>query len=110
MKRIKLKESDIKRIVKRVIKESPEDAPFGWYGSGNSEEGKEEGDKEEWKDKLHQRLWQAIEDIDEERETQAAVKLSTEDVVDVLESMINSLDPIEDNYDEESGAWFGQNL
>jgi uncharacterized protein YpbB len=87
---IKLKESDIQRIVKRTINE--------------------QDNKEEWKDKLHQRLWQAIEDIDEERETQAAVKLSTEDVVDVLESMINSLDPIEDNYDEESGAWFGHNL
>lgn len=49
-------------------------------------------DKEEWKDRLHQKLWMAIEDIDEERETQAAIKLNNEDVIDVLLSIVNSLD------------------
>jgi len=35
---IKLNENDIENLVKKIIKESPEDAPFGWYGGGNSEE------------------------------------------------------------------------
>jgi len=64
--------------------------------------------KEEWKTKLHQRLWKAIEYVDNERETEAAVKLSNEDVVEVLQNMVNTLDPIENHYDEESGRWYGQ--
>jgi len=38
---IKLNENDIENLVKKIIKESPEDAPFGWYGGGNSEENDE---------------------------------------------------------------------
>ena len=62
MKRIKLKESDIKRMVKRI--------------------------------------WQTIEDIDDDRETEASIKLSNEDVIDVLLSIVNSLDDIDD-YDDD---------
>ena len=69
---IRLKESDIQRMVKRTINE--------------------QDNKEEWKNRLHQRLWQAIEDIDDDRETEAAIKLNNEDVIDVLLSIVNSLD------------------
>jgi len=68
---IRLKESDIQRMVKRTINE--------------------QDNKEEWKNRLHQRLWQAIEDIDDDRETEAAIKLNNEDVIDVLLSIVNSL-------------------
>ena len=80
MKRIKLKESDIKRMVKRTLIE--------------------QDNKEEWKDRLHQRIWQTIEDIDDDRETEASIKLSNEDVIDVLLSIVNSLDDIDD-YDDD---------
>ena len=85
---IKLKESDLERLVNKIIKE--------------------DDNKEEWKTKLHQRLWKVIEYVDNERETEAAVKLSNEDVVEVLQNMVNTLDPIENYYDEESGRWAGQ--
>jgi len=70
---IKLKEQDLEKLVKKIIKE--------------------DDNKEEWKTKLHQRLWKAIEYVDNERETEAAVKLSNEDVVEILESIIDSLSP-----------------
>ena len=66
---------------------------------GNSDN-EEDYDKEEWKNRLHQRLWAAIEDIDDDRETEAAIKLNNEDVIDVLLSIVNSLDDIDD-YDDD---------
>ena len=36
------------------------------------------------------------------------VNISDEDVVEVLQNMVNTLDPIENHYDEESGRWYGQ--
>jgi len=42
---IKLNENDIENLVKKISKESPEDAPFGWYGGGNSEENDEGAEK-----------------------------------------------------------------
>ena len=72
---IKLKEQDLQRIVKRTLNE--------------------QDNKEGWKNKLHQRLWRAIEYVDNERETEAAVKLSNEDVVEILQSIIDSLSPIQ---------------
>lgn len=102
----------IEQLNKRLLKETTESQKFEDDGVGKvplGEEGKSDNDKKEWKDKLRQRLWDALENTDDDRETEAAVKLSNEDVVEILQSMINSLDPIENNYDEDSGAWFGQN-
>lgn len=44
--------------------------------------------------KLQQRIWDVIDGVDNERETEAGVKLSNKDVVEVLESIMDSLSPI----------------
>ena len=49
--------------------------------------------EEEWENKLQHGLWKVINDIDDERETEASIKLSNEDVVKILQDIINSLKP-----------------
>lgn len=64
-KTVILTETQLVGALKKIVNESPEDAPFGWYGDGNREE-----DEELYRerDKLHQRLWKAIEDTDDKCE------------------------------------------
>jgi len=52
-------------------------------------------DKEIQKRKLQQRLWDAIESVDNERETESGVKLSNKDVAEILLSIVDSLSPID---------------
>ena len=52
-------------------------------------------DKEIQKRKLQQRLWGAIESVDNERETESGVKLSNKDVAEILLSIVDSLSPID---------------
>ena len=51
--------------------------------------------KEFWRKKLQQRLWETINEVDSEMEDKATVKLSNQDVTEILTSIITSLEPIE---------------
>ena len=84
---IKLKESDLQHIVKRVIKED-EYLTIGMT---------KDWDKEDWGDDLGHRLIKVLEDYDH--------VLSNEEISDILMSIINSMDPIENYYDDKSGRW-----
>ena len=65
--------------------------------------------KEVWKSQLLQSLFDVIENKKNEWSLdKGTVNVSDEDVVDVLQNMVNTLDPIENHYDEESGRWYGQ--
>ena len=63
-------------------------------------------DKEIQKRKLQQRLWDAIESVDNERETEAGVKLSNKDVAEILLSIVDSLSPIDFSFEDLlDGEW-----
>ena len=140
MKKIRLTEKDLQRIVKRVIKEY-NDNEVGEYineiagGELKPDEKKrvidsildssddytreelerlslkdllnafkkydvgmtKDWDKEDWGDDLGHRLIKVLEDYDH--------VLSNEEISDILMSVINSIDPIENYYDDKSGRW-----
>jgi hypothetical protein len=73
---IKIKESYLQHIVKRVIKEDE------YLTVGMTKD----WEKEEWEDDLGHRLIKVLEDYDH--------VLSNEEISDVLMSVINSIDPI----------------
>ena len=63
-------------------------------------------DKEIQKRKLQQRLWDAIESVDNERETESGVKLSNKDVAEILLSIVDSLSPIDFSFEDLlDGEW-----
>ena len=76
---------------------------------GEQEESNTITDKEVWKSQLLQSLYTVIENKKNEWTLdKGTVNVSDEDVVEVLQNMVNTLDPIENYYDEESGRWAGQ--
>jgi len=76
---------------------------------GEQEESNTITNKEVWKSQLQQGLFDVIENMKNEWSLdKGTVNVSDEDVVDVLQNMVNTLDPIENHYDEESGRWYGQ--
>ena len=85
---IKLKESDLQHIVKRVIKEDK------YHTVGMTKD----WEKEDWEDDLGHRLISVLEDYEH--------VLSNEEISDVLMSIINTMDPIENYYDKKSGRFF----
>ena len=76
---------------------------------GEQEESNTITSKEVWKSQLQQGLFDVIENMKNEWSLdKGTVNVSDEDVVDVLQNMVNTLDPIENHYDEKSGRWYGQ--
>ena len=65
-------------------------------------------DKEVWKSQLLQSLYDVIENKKNEWSLdKGTVNVSDEDVADVLQDMVNTIDPIENHYDKKSGSWYG---
>ena len=52
-------------------------------------------DRELTKRGLKRTLWNVIGDVDSEGETEGGVKLSNEDIIEILQSIIDSLSPID---------------
>lgn len=90
----------MKDLIRKILKEE--------MSNNISDQDNISDDKEIQKRKLQQRLWDAIESVDNERETESGVKLSNKDVVEILLSIVDSLSPIDFSFKDLSDReWNG---